>query len=907
MKYIYTISFLCFYLINYGQINCGTIAPITDSALNSAQERSDCSWCDDIPGIIENCDEIWINVTMHFISNDDCSGDIQWQDNNGEYVRTAEEVIEDAQDMFDNANAIFEGMDESLNWGMDCFPLEGGGTPYTEPICMPLRFRFAGVEFHCSDELSIGTLSGTFLTNDDDHVHITFVERPGSGDGIANLGTNAADIERFSGSLLIHEILHLFGIHHTGPGHANGCDDLPVFDENMEWYNPFTDEDEDVDACFNDSPTYYDDATGEITDLCDPAIFNHGTHPCCDPCNLSNNLMSYTGFTEPGIGTLSPCQINTVLASLCQDNCDLVDIVIPQDFCPPVSAFAFQPPGSLYESGDCEICFGLSASSNLNAYRISLLDDSGNTLHQGAWIQGQPGTFCIASTSDESWDYGLEHNSSYTLVLTGANQCGDVDQFTLEFNTPRDCEELMEPCYNLPPEIKKPLGPITSSGGSYQREICWKDVDAEFYEVSYQLPGMEPVTTIVSGTCFTTPPFTNVFDLRKLQFNVVAICDCSDDPPNFEVEIVGDPCNSNAQLCLNLSDDDLSSEFYEIEWFGPNGLISSSQNGPTCISINSNMPDGEYYASIVFYWGGKYTRVKCSAVSSIVRKNCNCPNELTLDYEGGRRGLICRGRLQVCVSDDYGYIGSDEYNTTITWSYNGSSSGVSYNGDECMTFPPGTTSVSVTVTYSDSNNDIAFCQLSETIVFNCECPDDFLVEESEIDCKTFCIETDPQDLLIPGYFTVAWTNSGVFPPETEIDENLCRTFSQNGFYSVTLQVYSDLNHDYMLCTLGPKSFTVSCEGEGRNLSDRNNDHLAGELIAYPNPFHDKFYIESPEEIKGKLVIYSTLGKVIFTKNLNLQERESLGISTEGFSAGVYLVKIYNDTGIQFETKMIKLD
>ncbi len=905
MKYIYTISFLLFYLISYGQIsNCGTIAPETIYKSKKSQS-SDCQWCDDIPGMIEDCDEIWINVTMHFISNGDCSEGVQWQweDSDG-YDATidADEAIDRAQNMFDDANALLEGMDESVNWGMDCWPTEGGET-YTEPLCMPLRFRFAGVEFHCNEELSDSSSTGIFLSNSDEHVHITFSEYAGSGNGVANPANNTCMIENFSGDLLTHEILHLFDIHHTSAGHANGCDDLPIFPEDMTWDNPYNSQTEDIDNCYLGEPTYYNDETGETIDLCDPAIFNHDIHPCCDSCNYSNNTMSYSGFNNiPGVATLSPCQINTVLNSLCEDNCELIHTVIPENGCPPATAFAFQPPGLLYEYEDCQICFSLTGSDLATAHYITMFDDLGNNIYQGPWVKEEPSSFCIASTSDNSWAYGIEANSSYSLVLTVRNKCGDFDQFTLEFTTPGDCDELVDPCYNLPPEITS-TNTIVISNQQVQREYCWSDVGAEFYEFTYQLPGMEPVTTVVYGTCFMTPILT-ISEFINIEISgIVPVCDCSEDPPSFEIDITGNPCNENSQLCLNLSGD-LSSEFYEVEWYGPDGLIFVSQNGPTCMNINPDMPDGNYYAIITLYWGPQYKKVKCSAVSASVSKNCGCPGELILDYSVNSRSL-CKGDLQVCVSDDYGYLGGSNQYYTITWFFDGLSSGVSANAGECMTFPPGVEDISVSVTYyTGPEYKREICTLKGAISFNCECPEDIVVEASKDDCKTFCIETIPEDLLTPGYFTATWTSFGL-PPQ--VSTSLCKTFSQNGHYTLRLEIYSDPNREFLLCTLR-KIVRVDCNADTRDPLFRNDESLVRQLSAYPNPFQDKFYIESPEEIKGgTLVIYNALGKVMFTKNLGVEEEDPLEISTEAFGAGLYMVKIYNDTGIQFETKMIKLN
>ena len=66
-----------------------------------------------------------------------------------------------------------------------------------------------------------------------------------------------------------------------------------------------------------------------------------------------------------------------------------------------------------------------------------------------------------------------------------------------------------------------------------------------------------------------------------------------------------------------------------------------------------------------------------------------------------------------------------------------------------------------------------------------------------------------------------------------------------------------------------------------------------ELTVFPNPTQDVLNVrfESFPEAEGDVNIYDSMGKVVFTKNVDMEKTVSLPINISDFHNGVYFMKV----------------
>jgi hypothetical protein len=88
-----------------------------------------------------------------------------------------------------------------------------------------------------------------------------------------------------------------------------------------------------------------------------------------------------------------------------------------------------------------------------------------------------------------------------------------------------------------------------------------------------------------------------------------------------------------------------------------------------------------------------------------------------------------------------------------------------------------------------------------------------------------------------------------------------------------------------------------------------NGFDASEIIIYPNPTRNQFYIEFnayselSEEIN--IIVFDNWGRVLSTGSMSDANNGKTMISLIGLKSGIYYVKCYNNTGSTFY-KVVKI-
>jgi hypothetical protein len=76
------------------------------------------------------------------------------------------------------------------------------------------------------------------------------------------------------------------------------------------------------------------------------------------------------------------------------------------------------------------------------------------------------------------------------------------------------------------------------------------------------------------------------------------------------------------------------------------------------------------------------------------------------------------------------------------------------------------------------------------------------------------------------------------------------------------------------------------------------------LKVYPNPVKNFVKIIFPAELQGKLIIFNTLGQIVYEEELQAQKKNT-EIVTNEWSDGLYLVQLRGENGEFVSTKLIK--
>ena len=107
----------------------------------------------------------------------------------------------------------------------------------------------------------------------------------------------------------------------------------------------------------------------------------------------------------------------------------------------------------------------------------------------------------------------------------------------------------------------------------------------------------------------------------------------------------------------------------------------------------------------------------------------------------------------------------------------------------------------------------------------------------------------------------------------------------------------------LLATDSRTTFQDGCGGVSARVSKVTVGTEYSEVVAYPNPMHDRVTIALPQAaIETAVVVYNQLGQVILSENYS--DTQQIALELGNIEAGVYLIKVSYDTETQL-LKMIK--
>ncbi len=384
---------------------------------------------------MENCDEVWVDIIIHFLIIGDCNNAPNIGSNTIPVDQSLQNSYDIAEAMVDEANEMLSNYEHTDQLGQDIWGLPENDT---DPVCMPIRWRMAGIEFHCLSSANTGNCTGDILTlSESNPTALNVLMTPVAGDASGFACANGVIMEQFSGDLLNHELLHSLGLGHAfdGPFQEENCDDVPIF-PTWTWNNPNVPSEETSGfLCYDIYPPDSPYCLGPVP------------HPCCNECLENNNTMTYSHINnDPEQAALTPCQIETALTDLCENHCHQISDVVPEfPNCNPPSAFIDLQDYGIFQSADCDICFQMSPSFNEFKYKLLFIENSGNTssiVTSTGWTFGEAGAYCLNYNKlTNSWGKYFKPGRTYTLILTVQTRCGDTDTDQLTFSTPRGCPD----------------------------------------------------------------------------------------------------------------------------------------------------------------------------------------------------------------------------------------------------------------------------------------------------------------------------------------------------------------------------------------------------------------------------------------------------------------------------------
>jgi PKD repeat protein len=126
---------------------------------------------------------------------------------------------------------------------------------------------------------------------------------------------------------------------------------------------------------------------------------------------------------------------------------------------------------------------------------------------------------------------------------------------------------------------------------------------------------------------------------------------------------------------------------------------------------------------------------------------------------------------------------------------------------------------------------------------------------------------------------------------TSTEENPVHTYDESGLFNVELTAYSD-------CDSAVSSAEVNIVVLNTAFTEKSN------LSIYPNPVRDQLIIENTTAVMTNMVLMNTTGAVIWQSE---QRNFKTILNTNHLPAGLYLLKIWDDTGIPSVHKIIRTD
>ena len=402
--------------------------------------------CFNVEYVMENCVPVYIRTTIHFFADDDCDGRVSLSpvgeyDDDGNFIGlisqdlTQSSALSEAEDLIDRMNAF----NEAIGRNYERYPPGANVPPEDQsPMqCNPIRYVLDDVIIHCDSDRQSGT-SGT-ITNYDRTLaaasrYDIFIYNVTTKSGASNIYKSSHSSGNLSPANHIHEAGHSWGCRHTFQ--EDGCED--TWRPNWQWNGcDGTAEVITGKSCWDDISS----SDPRCTDDCSMP------HPCCGWDFQTNNVMSYSKFgdweghyrddgTWKNGANMTACQIELMLTTIRDMMCDIVYDEQIGSPCPPVAANVGALPTSDGEL-DCPPCFYLSTSDNEFQHQIVLLDENGDQLFNSGNLMSEAGQFCLNATQDKDgnwhWPYGLSGGSTYSILLSVQNECGDSDTETVSF------------------------------------------------------------------------------------------------------------------------------------------------------------------------------------------------------------------------------------------------------------------------------------------------------------------------------------------------------------------------------------------------------------------------------------------------------------------------------------------
>ncbi len=449
MKYI---SFVLVFIFSSLQLtaqheNCGGVHENVDHFSGLLDNQSYCNGVDcetQVQEWMDSCEEVWVNVTVHYLIIGDCDGTPSIGSAGVPYNDAGQNSYDRAEEMINDANEMLQNYEDNDQFGQDIW---GHPDHNTAPTCMPLRWKLNGVEFHCmpSDPGNGCNALNSLANLDPSSLHVLMKPINADWNGVAC--SNGTVMELFTADLLNHELLHVLGLDHTFEN-ANNCPDVPAF-PSWTWNNPNAPSDDTSgDQCYSIYPEDHPYCQGPVP------------HPCCNDCMENNNTMAYSSINDdPEVAAITPCQVEAALTDLCNDHCHQIDDTFPPNVCNPPNAFIDIPEFGIFDVNGCDFCFQMSPSFNDKNHRITFYENNGffsSFVTSTGWVPGEAGEYCLPyNKKNNTWGKDFKPEKTYTIILQVKNKCGDVSTARLDFKMPKGCIEDEEEIDCYPPIVKE--------------------------------------------------------------------------------------------------------------------------------------------------------------------------------------------------------------------------------------------------------------------------------------------------------------------------------------------------------------------------------------------------------------------------------------------------------------------
>ena len=175
-------------------------------------------------------------------------------------------------------------------------------------------------------------------------------------------------------------------------------------------------------------------------------------------------------------------------------------------------------------------------------------------------------------------------------------------------------------------------------------------------------------------------------------------------------------------------------------------------------------------------------------------------------------------------------------------------------------------------------------------------------------------------------YSVAWSQLG--SNHVRIKMNQVTSHSSVSFFELpvalqfknatqqkTIVVDNKFNGEIFIRNIGFRADTVILDPDywlitRNNTAQKIPDQVSGQNIVqvYPNPVQDQFfvYLRNFPNTSGAISLYNSLGQMVFTKKINIQDgSEFLEIAATQFASGIYTLRVVTDSGVKVVKKLVK--